>query len=256
MSYILDALRKADRERNLGQTPNIDAVVEPAAAPTQKRNWLWPIVAVNTLALLIILWLVMDSRESPDDATAVNRDANAEQPAAPSPANIAPDASASAVSEPVVDAEKNEAVTESDEDSAEDIIDPPPAIETAEQAVNRTEKPRPSVVQQQAPNTLEPTTEITTPPPAPVEQAASEQPANTYSSLPELRDLPLDVQRQLPVLEMNAHFYTSEPTRRFAVINLNRYRQGEQLDEGPDLEAITREGIVLNWRGERFILKR
>ena len=40
MSYILDALRKAERERHLGQPPNL-AIPSAPDRPERQRHWFW-----------------------------------------------------------------------------------------------------------------------------------------------------------------------------------------------------------------------
>jgi len=40
------------------------------------------------------------------------------------------------------------------------------------------------------------------------------------------------------------------------VINGRKYREGAQLTEGPRLESITPEGVVLASQGQRFTLNR
>ena len=53
---------------------------------------------------------------------------------------------------------------------------------------------------------------------------------------------------------MDIHVYSDQPDKRFVLINSRRYREGEQLSEGPLVEAITREGAVLRYEGQRFLL--
>ncbi|MDX1656178.1 MAG: general secretion pathway protein GspB, partial [Candidatus Competibacteraceae bacterium] len=65
--------------------------------------------------------------------------------------------------------------------------------------------------------------------------------------------LPADFRDQLPRLRIDAlAFYDNEPRRSFTLINLSRYQEGDRLDEGPVLESIERDGVVLNYLGRRF----
>ena len=43
---------------------------------------------------------------------------------------------------------------------------------------------------------------------------------------------------------------------RFVVVNGRRYQEGATLQEGPTLERITPDGVILNHRGLRFLLPR
>jgi general secretion pathway protein B len=75
--------------------------------------------------------------------------------------------------------------------------------------------------------------------------------AATKAGLPDL--LP-ETNRRAPELSMDIHVYSDQPDKRFVLINSRRYREGERLSEGPLVEAITREGAVLRYEGQRFLL--
>ncbi len=69
-----------------------------------------------------------------------------------------------------------------------------------------------------------------------------------------VRALPSNVQASLGRLTINAHVYNDVPTGRMVIINMNRYREGESLREGPRVEAITVTGVVLSYQSYRFHL--
>jgi general secretion pathway protein B len=50
--------------------------------------------------------------------------------------------------------------------------------------------------------------------------------------------------------------YSSTTSERFAFINSRKYTEGQSLTEGPLLEKITQDGVLLSYRGKRFILPR
>jgi general secretion pathway protein B len=52
------------------------------------------------------------------------------------------------------------------------------------------------------------------------------------------------------------HVYATQPAERFVYINMRKYREGATLAEGPVLERIRRDGVVLNYQGLRFVLPR
>ena len=85
------------------------------------------------------------------------------------------------------------------------------------------------------------------PPPAPpaTAPAAAPQP-------PALSELPWDVRAGLGALEVNAHLYSDVPTERLVVINMRRYREGEQMSSGPRIDAITPRGAILSHASGRF----
>jgi general secretion pathway protein B len=71
-----------------------------------------------------------------------------------------------------------------------------------------------------------------------------------------LSELPFEFRRSLPGLEINASVYNADPAQRFALINMHRYQEGEKLTEGPVLEEIRRNSLVLSYGGQRFRLPR
>lgn len=65
--------------------------------------------------------------------------------------------------------------------------------------------------------------------------------------------LPLTYRAQVPTFAINVHVYAPEPARRFVMVDMKRYREGDTLPVGPRVESITSDGLVLAWRGRRFL---
>jgi general secretion pathway protein B len=71
--------------------------------------------------------------------------------------------------------------------------------------------------------------------------------------------LPLNVllasaRRDIPALKLEVHSHSPDRKQRFVMINGQRYREGEQLHEGPQLEAVTVNGAILRQDQLRFQL--
>jgi general secretion pathway protein B len=62
--------------------------------------------------------------------------------------------------------------------------------------------------------------------------------------------------RTLPELHLDIHVYSQKPAERFVFLNMHKYTEGQTLTEGPLLERITPEGVVLNHNGLRFTVSR
>jgi general secretion pathway protein B len=60
----------------------------------------------------------------------------------------------------------------------------------------------------------------------------------------------------LPDMHLDVHVYATRPAERFVYINMRKYREGATLAEGPLLERIRRDGVVLDYHGLRFVLPR
>lgn len=65
--------------------------------------------------------------------------------------------------------------------------------------------------------------------------------------------LPLTYRARVPTFSINVHVYAPEPARRFVMVDMKRYREGDTLPVGPRVESITSDGLVLAWRGRRFL---
>lgn len=61
---------------------------------------------------------------------------------------------------------------------------------------------------------------------------------------------------EIPMLNLDLHVYSSQAAGRFVVINSRKYNEGGQLTEGPQVEAITPDGVILTSGGQRFTLAR
>ena len=60
MSYILEALRKSERERALGQVPSLDTVHD-RTRPTRSLPWAVAAIAVVLLLAVVVFWLLRDA---------------------------------------------------------------------------------------------------------------------------------------------------------------------------------------------------
>ncbi len=61
MSYILEALRKAERERDLGQAPNLKTDHGSAEPSTRRRLWPWWLVLALLINAGIIAWVFLSN---------------------------------------------------------------------------------------------------------------------------------------------------------------------------------------------------
>lgn len=241
MSYILDALRKADRERSLGRVPDLDqtAVIKQ---PQRERRWLPTaiilILLMNAVLLTWILW------PTPGDTDYALAESGLQERAArvvlkqPTSVETAPELPRqSAQSEP------------GSVPPAPAPVEPGPQPDRIEERTNEPAAPGTAGVDQQ--------TEPAAPKPAsPAAEAQPVQPpaATDETELLSLRQLPEDYRSQLPDLDMNVHFYTGDANRRFIIVDGRRYQTGDTLNAGPRLLEIVQTGAVLEYRGRRFLL--
>ena len=100
---------------------------------------------------------------------------------------------------------------------------------------------------------------VAEPEPAPPPAAAPQprrQPEFTLAALPTADQLRATGSIQLADLHLDIHVYSEKPADRFVFINMVRHREKSRLAEGPVVQEITPEGVILDYSGTRFLLPR
>jgi general secretion pathway protein B len=82
------------------------------------------------------------------------------------------------------------------------------------------------------------------------------QPEFTLAALPTADELRANGTIQLAELHLDIHVYSETPADRFVFINMVRHREKSRLAEGPVVQEITPEGVILDYSGTRFLLPR
>jgi general secretion pathway protein B len=235
MSFILDALKKSENDRQRQSSPALFEV--KVAAPRRAvPGWVIGVGALLVINVGVLSWLLMRDRtpevapvaatNNPAPATTaqpgmvtvtipstqVNIPLNAVSPApaAPEPGVVAPSAAPPLAEDPLLSGQ--EAPVPPDYDSR----DYQPAI---------------------------------TP-----EQAGAVASARRASDVPS-RDEVLSQGTQLPELRLDLHVYAKEPAERFVFINMRKLREGESLPDGVRVDEITQRGAKMSFRGTRFTLE-
>ncbi|MCK7580590.1 MAG: general secretion pathway protein GspB [Chromatiales bacterium] len=134
---------------------------------------------------------------------------------------------------------------------------PAPTPATVSPAARPSPSPPPATARKDSPSKPAPP-EPSRRPARPAEHRRSRCPPVSVSSGPEpaplLDTLPAGARRGLPALSLDLHAYSPDADKRFIVVNGRRYREGEQLGEGPVLETVTATGAILRQGGQRFRL--
>lgn len=137
-------------------------------------------------------------------------------------------------------------------------VPPPAEPQTTQSAPERTEvfaeqlaAARENAPRRQAPETAE--VPITEPPPP---RTAMNSQATSSLSLPTIHEVIANGTLTLPELHVDIHVYSEVPEDRFVFINMNKHKEGTRLSEGPLIEEITPQGVVLSQNGTSFLLPR
>jgi general secretion pathway protein B len=232
MSYILEALRKADQERSAGSVPDLEAVHESSVRTAGSSRWVWILGAVLALnGLLLAVLLLRDGGSEQEAVVEAGQPAVkttvSDEPVPPPPAVI---------SQPVPRA-------------------PPPAV-MAKQPVPAPAPPAPAV--STAPVVRQPVapTPAYEPEPEPVRTAAPLPDVAPQDGVPYWEDMTLEFRSGLDMPRLDVHVYDSDPQRRFLLIELKKYREGDTLANGAVVEEILPEGVRLSYQGSRFVYRK
>lgn len=75
------------------------------------------------------------------------------------------------------------------------------------------------------------------------------------SNVQNVRDLPESSRANLNQYEVNVHVFDDDPIRRFVLINMDKYKEGDRIvNNGPLVEEITPAGVVVDYGNGRALL--
>jgi general secretion pathway protein B len=221
MSFILDALKKSETERQQQGSAEF-ATVPTSNADSRTPRWLWLLGLLLAVNLIVLLGLLLRPVAAPIDQSPAPA-VGARQPLVET-------------SVPTDTTPPTETVAE--QDFAERIVAAKEAMAAnAADAASSTEN-------SPGANALETA--------ATVNAASPDRSAN----LPTFQQVRADGTLTLPDLHLDIHVYSDIPANRFVFINMSKQRENSQLAEGPTVEQITPIGVVLEYRGTSFLLTR
>ena len=225
MSYILEALKKAQAERQLGNAPTIHAppvaAPEPAAGVASRKPLLIGLGAGALVVAAGALWL---GRPTPAPQVV------AQAPAVPAPRPAAPTPTPAPAPAPVPVAAQLE-------------VSAPPAPPTRppEHVVARVPEAALAATHP-APSRPAPEARTVAPMPAPAPEA----------SLPFVQQLPEAQQRDIPRVTFGGYMYSSNPSDRLLIVDKALRHEGEEIAPGLVLEKLLPKAAVMNYRGTRY----
>ncbi|MDH3977093.1 MAG: general secretion pathway protein GspB [Gammaproteobacteria bacterium] len=194
MSFILDALRKSENERQQQTAAPLAAM--PRSTRQQSRNvWLPILIIVLACNALLAGYLLLGRSEPTSSMTA---------------------------EAPEVRSLRKESIVP----PPEPVLEKPPTPAIKAAPASKPPAPKPPVKK-------------------PIQDG-----------LPNLAQLQSAGLVSVGELRVDMHVYAGETDKRFVFINMKKYKEGEKLNEGPTIEAITVDGIILVHQGNRFRLDR
>jgi general secretion pathway protein B len=246
MSFILDALKKSENERQRTIGPSLaDA---PARRPQTERPW-WAI-AIGAL-LIVNLGVLIVALLRHSAAPVVNAPATA----APMPTQTqsrdqeSPRASATSPRTAVTTPAVRSLAEEADAGYGSDYDDSHTSSDLQSYESERSDLSAAANVPE-GPPMVRP---IAPPAVAPLDSQSAT--AAAQEQLPTANAI-IANGTQLPDMRLDIHVYSNTPADRFVFINMRKYTEGQVTAEGATLERVTPEGAVLNYQGARFLLPR
>lgn len=217
MSYILDALRRAESERQRGQVPGLGALPPPqasAAGPAGSRAVWWAALGLLLLGLAaVLLWWLQRPVPSPS-AAGVESARSAPPATVPAPTVATPAAKSASESAPVAAAATAVSLTASPAPvSLPMVVSAPPAAA-----------------------------------PVPVEPAVQAQPA-ADTRIVKLTELTPQQRSEWPALVVGGSVWSDSAASRFVILNGQVLREGQAAAPGLTLERIQPRAVLLRWRG-------
>lgn len=221
MSYILDALRRADAERERGGVPGLHTQAMPDIGDDERpararglKPWQWSVIGLACGLSVAVAWQWSGSEPAP----------------APAPSLPPPPAA---------------------------IAAPPPSPPTTDLEAAPAPAPAPEATAPIAPPSVAPAIAPMRATPAPARVTASTSAASAPAApaprrVASLAELPADVRAGLPALAFGGSIYSNTPANRLLIVNGQLLHEGDSLGPGATLEQIQPKAAVINVRGQRF----
>ncbi|MGE4242518.1 general secretion pathway protein GspB [Ramlibacter sp.] len=286
MSYILDALRKADAQRVRDPAHGIHAQPQVAASTREGRDWKQPAAVAALAAAVLLVAIALWPRTPAVPSSGGPSAATSDVPRAPAPGALAPGiSSAPAVATPGAQVRAPVPTTANAAPRVAAPVAPPPPAARAERAVRNPANPQvaaatlpsPSPSPSPSPVVGMPAPAPAVPPPAPLPNAAPVAPAPSTpavasappagrapaavltASAPSGRDrvmtvaeLPFQLQRELPRLAISGGVYSDNPSQRMLIVGGQVANEGTELAPGLVLDQIRPNAAVMKFRGYRY----
>lgn len=213
MSYILEALKKSEQQRNHGRVPDLQTVHLARPEEPDKRIWPYVVIVVLLVSLAFALGWMQPWKNGSDV------DAMVTKSPAPVPASVETEFETGTVSPPEPAPEARSAISE--------------ALPTADPV----QQPEPAPARDVAESVREPD---------------RQPPSLDIGSVPHLSEMPRLVQQAIPEMSFAGHVYSSNAEQRSVIINGRSMEEGDTLISDLVVEQITRKGIIFNYQGQLF----
>lgn len=263
MSYILNALRKSEQERQARQPETAtERILLPRPKPKRRTAlWIAAILLSNLLIISGFVWL--GSRKTASTPTA---------PKAPAAARVAtpdrtpPQPSAAHPGKPSAPpAPAKEPVSASIAEQAAVNLPPKNPLPSKAGNIKKTIPARPPEAAKAGNNSYmtrpAPIKPAAKQPPPPANPGADEVTAAAPTPaepqrIPFLEELPYDVRQSIPKMTVNVFVYSPNVSESFVVINMEKYRTGQFTKDSVELKEIRADSLIARYQDQTFRIGR
>jgi len=230
MSYILDALKKSDRDRQRGEVPSLNSVHDRfpdspryRLSGRRRKYFFAAFVTVLTVAVFLTTWYWKENNHGFDETVIKEEKLITEK------GNLEPPIKLTNTKKKLVI--ENQIEPSQEEEAA--VISPQKKLTQ----IPRTKK---KILAERQP---EPIQEEKTPVVLPLKE---------LPETPGIEILPESMRSAIPELNFAGHTYSETPSKRMIIINNKILREGERIDSNLILVTITWTGVILDYNGQKF----
>ena len=248
MSYILDALRRAEAERERGAVPSLQSqqhtVIEEddARAPPAHR-WAWAAGGLGVALAAVLAWNLFGGGPGASSRPIAEGSVTPTPTPAPAmPVPIEPALPTTAATAPPVALPTAPGTPATSE----------PAAGRAPLATSATTAPRAATVSADEARRAARRGSETSALPTAVARAAPSASATGENRVYSPAELPEEIRRDLPRIAINGSSYSGDAASRMVMINGQVFHEGDRLAAGLVLEKINRRSAVLAFKGWRY----
>jgi len=247
MSFILNALRKSEQQRQASQADSLENRIlkQQVFAPKKTSGWLIVLVIVNVFFLCYFIWLFTkeDNLEIASKHETVDKNKTLEPRIKEKEQSSPPVAIKNTIKQRQMSiAEQLERKKLSKQQEIKKRVQHK-ILQLAEQKKKPDSKVKPIAIPS-------PKTE-----PIPIDIPEDIQ-KPTKHELPFLSELDYKFRRKVPDLDINVFVYSKNQDDRFVMINMQKYTAGEEITEGMNLIEIRMNSFVVEYKNKTFQIKR
>ncbi|RYX92525.1 MAG: hypothetical protein EOO28_21780 [Comamonadaceae bacterium] len=254
MSYILDALRRAEAQRERGSVPDIHGLPQGTGgtlqAPSRAASPLWwAAIVLAALAVLLLAWWLLGPRSAARDAVTMAPVPAVQPPPVPSATAPVTLPSQPLAQTPAQASPAAPAIASTPSVPAPAIPKPAAREQKAPAPVPATRASAAVPATAATPAAATPAAPTPAPATAPVPAQAAAEP-RTYTR----EELPGDIRSQLPQIRISGSTYSENPSSRMLIANGQVFYENEKIAPDTTLVQIRQTSAVLSFRGFRYVV--